>query len=171
MKGYYVRYFNSDEIRERMEELKMNETTNEEVSTAIKTMINAPDKYVYFEKQGLVDWSVCEFSIDLRGRKLYFSKENLGYYYTFMYFRKESIYLEWFNRKITLLHDMGFISQNHLKFVQKQDRKNCQSNEEDLMKLITLVHFKSGFIVLAVGYGLALIAFCVKFVWGLAMCV
>ena len=147
-----------------MEKLKMNTTSGEEVSTAITSMINAPEKYAYFEQRGLIEWTVCEYTLDLKDRKLYYSKEQLGYYYTFLYFEKGAIYIKWFNKKITLMQDMGLINMNHVRFTNQQNRENCQPDPKRLMEMITLVHFKSGFVFLAAGYGLAFVAFCVKLI-------
>ena len=128
------------------------------MTTALKEMLDHPETYVYFETKGLVEWYICQDSIDMKGRNFHFSRETMGYYNTFLYFQKGSMYIESFNRKILQLHAMGIIEQNHIRFVNREARNDCFKEEPDMVQLITLVHLQVAFIFLAIGGGLAMLS-------------
>ena len=160
MKNYYISYFNAsvDDVENRLRYLSEKEM-GEEIKTAIEIMIAHPDEYVYFEKQGLIEWNICQHEIDLMGRKMYYSKETIGDYNTYMYFQKGSITTEALNRKILLLHELGIIQMNQRRYVNNAARPSCYEKKEITVEAITLANMKSGFYFLILGYVLALISF------------
>ena len=159
MAEYYVEYFNStDYIEERLRLLKPKEMARE-IKSAVELMIDDPDKFVYFEKSGLVEWHICHHDIDLRGRNMHYSTETLGDYNTYLYFRKGYVHTESFNRKILLLHDMGFILNHHRKFVADSTKDSCKIKKPPTVEMITLVNMRSGFYFLAFGYFLSFLSF------------
>ena len=167
MKKHYVEHFSSIEnIEERIRHLTFAEM-EEEGKTAIELMISNPDKYVYFERAGEVDWNICNFDIDLKGRKMYYSKETIGDYYTFMYFRKNSIYIEAFNSKILRLHETGIILMNQRKFANAAKHSRCYEKKEITVDMITLVNVKYAFTFILLGYLVSILCFIKELVKGI----
>ena len=153
MTDYYLNYFESiKEIKDRLVPLKLREASDE-IDEAITTMLDHPEKYVYFEKKDVVEWDICQHSLDLQGRNLYYSHQTIGDYNTYHYLAKNSIYTELFNRKIILLHDMGIIRHNHLRFLTLQ--KACHRTYEEDAGMVSLDHFKIGLVLLGIGYMVA----------------
>ena len=114
MTNYYVDYFSHiKDVVERLHHIR-NKAESPELKSAIDILISNTDEYVYFEKRGLVEWGICNYDIDLADRKVYYSQDTVGNYYTYMYFRKGYPYTESFNRKILLLQEMAIINMNHI---------------------------------------------------------
>ena len=167
MATYYLDLFSDvDNMQERLIKISSDEN---EVKKALEKLLEFPEEYVYFEKQGLVEWSVCYDSLHLQNRSFFYSKETIGDYNTYLYFRKGSEYTEAFNRKILLLQDMGIIYQNHRWFLTQNGLKRCQPEENNELELIKLEHFAYGFIIMAIGYGLALISLFKEAVKGITL--
>ena len=159
MTDYYVNYFSYLEgVEDQLRLLRPTEMKHEEKS-AIEMMIRNPDRYVYFEKAGLVEWNICKYGIDLDNRKMYYSKETVGDYNTHMYFQKKAPYTETFNRKILLLQDTGIIKMNQRRFFQNTTKSSCYEKKQYDMALITLVHISSGFLVMGFGFLMVILAF------------
>ena len=157
MSEYYIDYFGHIEnVVDREFHMKIKNST-QEIQTAIEKLVDQPGDFVYFERKAVVEWNVCQYDIRLKGRNLYFSQETVGDYMTYVYFPKGFPYTEKFNRKILLLHDLGFVSYNHKKNIQ-----TCNPEVERMMDMITLIHFKSGFYFTAIGYAVALVSLIVE---------
>ena len=157
MVEYYKNYFDSEitDLEDRFHYLNPKEM-KQEVKTATEILIASPDEYAYFEKKGLIEWSICHHNLDLKGRKMYYSKETIGDYMTYMYFKKGSITTEIFNRKILLLHDTGIIKMNQRKFVHNSTHLTCYEEKETEVEIITLKGMKSALYLLLFGYVIAL---------------
>ena len=159
IREYYLNYFDSiEDIEKRLVLLKFN-VNADEIKNALTTLIDHPDEYVYFEKKGLIEWNVCQHSIDLRGRKLYYSRQTIGDYNTYLYLNKKSVYTEKLNRKILTLQDMGIIQMNNRRFINEGTKRKCHLTDEEKVEMITLVHFKLGIVLLAIGYAIAFLKF------------
>ena len=149
---YYLDYFQDEvEFEERLVRLKPEV---DEVREALQKLLSNPEKNAYFEKKGLIEWSICQHSISLNGRNFYYSKDHVGNYFTHFLFPKYSPYTEVFNRKILLLQDMGLSYKNQEIFLVENDSQRCHQYEEDI-ELVKLVHFRCGFMIMGIGYGLA----------------
>ena len=156
MAKYYTDYFDyMPNIKTRLIRI---ENEDEDIN-ALEQLLAHPDSLVYFEKKGLVEWITCHNSVNLHGRKFHYSKDTLGYYNTFLYFKKGSRYVESFSRKILLLQDMGIINQNHIWFLIQNDLRRCHDTKPGKIELLELVHLKTAFLLLAVGYGSAFLCF------------
>ena len=160
MTKYYLDYFTDDNTMEvKLVGIKADDA---EVKRALEKLLAFPEENVYFERQSLIEWSLCHDPIKLDGRKLFFSEENIGGYFAFLYFRKGWPYTEAFNRKILILQDMHIIQQNHHRFIIENDSRKCHLQEEESHELIKLRHFTSGALIMGIGYSLALILFVIE---------
>ena len=85
MTDYYFDHFqNITDIEDRLLGLRWK-NENEEAKIAIQKLLLRPDDYVYFERKGLIQWNICHHDIKLNGRRLYYSKETIGTYSTYLY--------------------------------------------------------------------------------------
>ena len=157
MTSYYVKHFNNLEMESRAR-IMLEKDDVPESPVAIGELLSNPDNLVYFEKEGLIKWSVCHYNITLNGRKLYYSKETIGDYYTYLYLQKGSIATELFNRKIMVLQDMGIIEYHQRLFNAEKIKIACLVEVANEAEIITLIHMMVGFYLLILGYGLALIS-------------
>ena len=159
MTDYYLEYFVSvDDVENRLHSLRHNRLIlyTDEVSMVINKMIRYPEDFVYFEKRGIMEWNICRSSLDLAGRKIYYSKETIGDYNTHIYLQKNSVYTEIINRKILILQDMGIINHHQRRFANKERRLECHIEQEDSQEdMVALRHLKPVFGMLGVGYGSA----------------
>ena len=158
MTEYYKDNFNSTvkDLESRLLYLNPKEL-KEETKSATEILVANPDGYAYFEKQGVVEWGICHHKIDLKNRKMYYSKETIGDYNTYMYFPKGSVYTEPFNRRILLLHGTGIIRMNQRSFVNNVTHFSCYEQEKISADMITLGNMKSGFYLLVIGYVISLL--------------
>ena len=158
MTDYYIdRFKNVTDIEAQVKIMRWKEA-EPEAPTAVKELLARPDDLVYFERAGLMEWNVCHYSIDLKGRKLYYSSETIGDYSTFMYLKKYSFTTEGFNRKILMLQDMGIIQYHQEIFNDEQMKRECHIEEKDKAEMITLIHMYIGFYLLIVGFTLAMVS-------------
>ena len=158
MANYYAKLFENASDSESRIELMLLGGNESEAAKAIQKLLGNPDKYVYFERAGLMEWSVCHYDIDLNGQKLYYSKETVGNSYAFLYFQKGSIITEAFNRKISLLQDMGIIKHHQEIFHNANMKNKCLKKDIIKAEMITLVQLYIGFYFLAFGYALGIIS-------------
>ena len=158
MTDYYAdRFKDVTDIETRLKLIRWKQE-EPEVPTALRELLARPDDLVYFERAGLVEWSVCRYGIDLKGRKLYYSSETIGDYSTFMYLKKRSVTTESFNRKILMLQDIGIIQYHQEIFNDEQIKRECRIEVKDEKKMITLFHLYTGFYLLIAGFTFALIS-------------
>ena len=159
MKDYYVEYFNSVvHFEDRARYLNVKDI-EQEGRVALELMIANPDEYVYFERKGEIEWIGCNYDIDMKGRKIHYSKETIGDYNTYLYFQKGLTSTENFNRKILLLQDMGIILMNQRKFANKAKHSRCFDKIKSVISLIKLSNLMSAFYLLLFGDTIAFLLF------------
>ena len=71
MTDYYSNHFkNTTDIKDRLKLIR-SEEGEPEAPTAIGELLARPDDLVYFERAGLMEWSICRYDINLNGRNLH----------------------------------------------------------------------------------------------------
>ena len=162
--GKYANYLNNTRERIEVFEPVINE---DHMLTILKKIEQKPDMYVTIGPTHYVQRHAEYFSQQGDKFTFHYSKEILAGFTTHLLVRKQFEYKEVFNQKITLMHDMGLMDEIPYVYLGAGYRVSLDKfkRKEEEVQLLTLREFVEAMVVLASGYALALLGFCLEVLW------
>ena len=161
----YLNYFkNVKDVENRIE--KLSNVYQNPWLESLKMIQKHPHKYVMIDYPGVVNYEAVYFAKNAK-RRFHYSKETFPDKYYYLFFSKNFQFKEIFNKKITLLQDMGFMGFHEYRLggpakMMAIDKLNKIEENEELLRL---KQFMGPLLLLLSGHLMSIIGYLAEVTW------